>query len=402
VEIILGAELSTYCSLPGGCATTATETSSSGSSGASSLANLITNADQGVLLSFQAVEGSQSQTTNVYCYAPGCPNEIPWELTSHTGGSNPGVINSYLATISSGGGVSLATLNLPGQQGPIQPVLQRADTSYIGTASTSSGNLMMAFTPGNILWTVPNDAPKIATADGGIIGTSGTTYDSNGKASGQTATSIQSWTGSESGIAYQYGSVDQVALTPPVIYTVPPFWSFAGANQSGSNTSALCHDDRDKLITEYPKYNAGYLPICFASEFVPASNAQPTFHFTFAELNTSDIHFSPPDVPDWAILRAVLLSGLENTRANYGGQAITINSAYRSPLVQNAVSPLFPHDRHIHGDAADMATSSSQMIWNSLHNAAITAGACVEPEAQSTVNHVHADWRSGCPAGWRK
>jgi hypothetical protein len=32
-----------------------------------------------------------------------------------------------LATIASGGGVSLAMLNLRGQQGPIQPVLQRAD-----------------------------------------------------------------------------------------------------------------------------------------------------------------------------------------------------------------------------------------------------------------------------------
>jgi hypothetical protein len=60
-------------------------------------------------------------------------------LISYTGSSNPGVTNSYLATISSGGGVSLATLNLPGQQGPIQPVLQRQDGNFIGTASTSAG-----------------------------------------------------------------------------------------------------------------------------------------------------------------------------------------------------------------------------------------------------------------------
>src|ERR1700727_280432 len=91
----------------------------------------------------------------------------------------------YLATISSGGSVSLATLNLPGQQGPIQPTLQRADGSYLGTVSTSGGSSMIAFTHASTLWTVPNDTPQIATADGGVIGASGTTYDQNGNANGQ-------------------------------------------------------------------------------------------------------------------------------------------------------------------------------------------------------------------------
>ncbi len=63
---------------------------------------------------------------------------------------------------------------------------------------------MIAFTSfGSTLWTVPNDTPQIATADGGVIGASGTTYDQNGKANGQVASlsppstqSKASWAGS--------------------------------------------------------------------------------------------------------------------------------------------------------------------------------------------------------------
>jgi hypothetical protein len=216
VEIIFGAELHTQCGFSDGCPTSATVNFSDSSSGASAVMNLITNADQGVLLSFQALEGSQSQTTDVWCYAPGCPNEIPSDFISSTSSYNPGVTNSYLATISSGGGVSLATLNLPGQSGPIQPVLQRADGSYIGTVWTSGGSAMMAFTAsGQPLWSQPNDTPQIATQGGGVIGSSGTTYDQNGNANGQAAgLGGFNWLGRPNTYASSSGSVVAQLLSP--------------------------------------------------------------------------------------------------------------------------------------------------------------------------------------------
>jgi hypothetical protein len=60
-----------------------------------------------------------------------------------------------------------------------------------------SSTSMIAFgSSGNIKWSVPNDSPQIATADGGVIGSSGVTYDSQGRATGQIANlPIQSWTG---------------------------------------------------------------------------------------------------------------------------------------------------------------------------------------------------------------
>jgi hypothetical protein len=79
----------------------------------------------------------------------------------------------------------------------VQPVLQRADGSYIGTVSTSTANPMIAFTSsGNTLWMAPNDSPQIATAGGGVIGASGTTYDQNGNVTGQIVNMrTRSWAG---------------------------------------------------------------------------------------------------------------------------------------------------------------------------------------------------------------
>jgi hypothetical protein len=231
----------TQCGQLGGCPTTLTSMFFSSSSGVSGMPSLITNADQGVLLSFLAIEGSYSQTTDVYCAAPGCPNEIPYELTSSNSSYSNGASNSYLATIASGGGVSLATLNLPGQNAPIQPVLQRADGSYVGTAYVNEGNelMMMAFTAsGQQLWSVPNDTPQIATSDDGVIGASGTTYDQNGSIDGQEAnnSAVTSWSSN-----WYLASGGVTALALPLVDELDSTsnWGFAGGNPSQNGTSFL-------------------------------------------------------------------------------------------------------------------------------------------------------------------
>jgi hypothetical protein len=67
---------------------------------------------------------------------------------------------------------------------------------------------MVAFDArGNVRWVVPNEQPRIATADGGVIGQSGITYDSNGNATGQMSLLTQSWMGN----SYQLAPLEQVA-----------------------------------------------------------------------------------------------------------------------------------------------------------------------------------------------
>jgi hypothetical protein len=151
--------------------------------------NMITNADTGILISWQTDDWG-------YCTIlsdSGCAGRVDT------------VIENHLTTVSGGTSVSDLTWNPPGQsQSPaVMPVLQLADGSFVG----SRGISMVAFdASGNTRWTVPNDSPQMATADGGIIGSSGTAFDANGNATGQVGSlPTFSWKG-----AYQYGSVELV------------------------------------------------------------------------------------------------------------------------------------------------------------------------------------------------
>jgi hypothetical protein len=111
---------------------------------------------------------------------------------------------------------------------PVFPVLQAQDGSFYGT--DNNGDMIHFDQSGNVNWSVPNDSPYVATADGGVIGYSGTTYDSQGRATGQIANMpIQSWTGN----AYQNdpGQAQQINFTPTSYAT-----SFAAS--IGGNLSA--------------------------------------------------------------------------------------------------------------------------------------------------------------------
>ena len=152
-----------------------------------------------------------------------------------------------------GGGVVSDVIWADDMVGPLIPVLQLADGSFVGQI-VGGGIAMIAFdSGGNVNWTQPGYTPLMATADGGIIATSGgsfdfvnggfisgnaTTFDSSGTASGQLPIlPTQSWTGN----AYQYGPVNSVL--GPVIEWAPSFMPMNGANPSGNSTSSFFTKD---------------------------------------------------------------------------------------------------------------------------------------------------------------
>jgi len=155
------------------------------------LGTLITNADQGVLYSWAECPFTNSITCTPQFHITTITNGTPSTVTTNLG-YQPGT--SYQGIV------------------PLQPILQRADGSYIGTVGTSTGNSMIAFTStGRLVWPGQNDTPQIATSDGGVIGTSGITYDQNGNADGQLANlPTQSFIGND----YKLGSINQVLDTP--------------------------------------------------------------------------------------------------------------------------------------------------------------------------------------------
>jgi hypothetical protein len=174
--------------------------------------SMITNADQGTVLSWEA--------------------DMPQYCGSGT--IDPTVCNANVPAASTyglastvGGSLASSASNPTG----IYPVLQAQDGTFLGGTNSNS---MVAFDQsGNVMWSVPNDYPQIATADGGVIGGSGVTYDNQGRATGQVgALPTQSWTGN----AYTDGPFQQVASLALNVADAS-FSPRTGANPSENSTA---------------------------------------------------------------------------------------------------------------------------------------------------------------------
>ncbi len=112
--------------------------------------------------------------------------------------------------------------------------MQAEDGSFVAFENDgSSGNIVAFSANGSVRWFVRGDYPVIATAGGGVIGQSGITYDQNGSATGHNAfPTTYDWFG----YAYLLGAgASQVLAPSPIVAT--GFWAFNGANNSGSNTA---------------------------------------------------------------------------------------------------------------------------------------------------------------------
>lgn len=180
------------CNLPEGSGTAATPMN----------VTLITNADQGAVVTWQV-------------------------LSSYYNGQNgPITTTNYIASLS---GTSVVSQNTTPSL--LKPVLQAQDGTFFGTIDQG----MVRFDQtGNIKWSA-GDSPQIATADNGVVGTSGTTYDSNGDATGQVANlSTKSWFGD----TYLAGSGSIQSVEPTPVDPATTFFAFLGGSPSGKGTSA--------------------------------------------------------------------------------------------------------------------------------------------------------------------
>jgi hypothetical protein len=167
-------------------------------------ASMITNADQGILLTWSVGGISEAPTPQ-------------------------------MATITDGGLSLVSPPQLPGG-GLVDPVLQAQDGSFVGITgqdcSVGYGGMVSFDAAGNVRWIVPNDCPQIATADGGVIGQSGITYDQYGNATGMIPNMpTYSWTEN----AYTDGPVDQVMSA--VVDVALSFNAFADGSPSPNGTA---------------------------------------------------------------------------------------------------------------------------------------------------------------------
>ncbi len=161
---------------------------------------------------------------------------------------------------------------------------------------------------------------------------------------------------------------------------VIPFQYYTPATMTDWKATCSANgDERERLIMEYPTYNVTPTPAC--SDFTQQSGSQ---YFTFSELTGGGY--------TWAILRNALFTGLDATRTNYG-QALTINSGYRSPS-HNASIGGSATSRHMFGEAADVDNPNNDLAtWRQICHAGRGANGYIEPRSITGTGYVHIQWR---------
>ena len=226
-------------------------------------ASMITNADQGILLTW-GVPGS-------------------WPQMAITTGAVATIVSAPL---------------VPGNK-QVYPVLQAQDGSFVGTFfDNNTGNDdMVAFdATGNVRWIVPNETPQIATADGGVIGQSGITYDQYGNATGMIPSMpTYSWKG-----AYMDGPVDSVLPQFDLAFIAPSYAAVANGNLTGNGTSLVhhtfglvfCGPEGDGACR--PDYRYTTVPVSFS--YLPVSSLNDQTYS--APPPTGPVDFSVAH-PDW-------------------------------------------------------------------------------------------------------
>lgn len=186
--------------------------------------NTITNADQGILLSWPSWGPGMALTNG----------------TSVTNLSIPQMSNqSWLADV----------------------VLQAQDGTFIGTMldGYSNQSYMVNFDQsGTLRWAVPNEQPQIATDDGGVIGASGITYDQNGSATGQNnslnSSQYPGWLGNVFGTAYSISSSTVSTVSAQTTNYATTFAALPRGNASAQGTSI------QQVLTKLPQTNSKQLP----------------------------------------------------------------------------------------------------------------------------------------------
>ena len=278
--------------------------------------NMFTNADRGILLTWWDIEGV--------------------DFAEH-----------HMA-ITNGTGASVVTT----PEGPdgklVYPSLQAQDGSFVGT---TEGGYMCAFdATGGVRWCVPGYYPQIATADGGVIATSGwasaTVFDQNGNAVGQMAQlPTQSWTMNE----YQLGSVDQV-LAMSLLFA--PSWAAIAGSLDASRITAdfpkdsIADDNVDKILSPqlWKRFAGSHCAAVFKKYFSSPVALMPNYSLAGVEDKQRRLtHFydlGNPGIPNLevgAVTRGHY--GSNRTLIDWLGNTRRAGTAYMGAANQTAVVP---------------------------------------------------------------
>jgi hypothetical protein len=214
----------------------------------SAAGTIITNADQGAVLSWSYLDANWQEQRGM----------------ATTAGTSVNLVSAPA---------------LAGQNGAVDVVLQAQDGTFVGTAWVGDPDnptpSMVAFDQsGSVRSSVPGYQPKIATANDGVIATgesgAAVTFDQNGNATGQMASlATYSWFG----YAYQSADSSEQYLVSPLDFGLS-FAAFAGGGPSDNGADVKLVQAKVFLPIEVADLSKGPpLTAAFAKQFSSAAKS---------------------------------------------------------------------------------------------------------------------------------
>jgi hypothetical protein len=242
-------------------------------SGGIGAVDFITDADQGILLSWTTQE---PYNCNVDSDPQTCPVQVDFHTTaiSQSGISSDSVVQT--ASVAQFGPTNTGYVGFA--TGSLNPVLQKEDGTYVGTLTSvdpqsgeTTGKSLVSFNLAGELGVIANGnyEPVMATADGGVIATmpdgTAVTFDTNqAPTSATTNFPTQSWTEN----TYQIGSLDSVVSN--AVGLAASFWAVSGGNASGSGTAI------QQVLTNQAQGDEKQLPNLVGASCISPGNGLPT------------------------------------------------------------------------------------------------------------------------------
>ena len=350
----------------GFCTVTSGVTTASGPDIQIASANLITNADQGVLLSVNV-------NSDQFCASSILPDGryTPPPDSAINSGCQPATKKSYMAVVSSDGTPSFKESNVPSPNGPIQPVLQTQDGTYFGTASTVSGSQLVHFdASGDLLGISGNYQPAMATADGGLIATTsgGTavTLDANLDVTGAVGTfPTYSWKG-----AYQLGSAESVVPNLDLAGLIAPsFAAVPGGNLTGNGFSLVHHTFGLIFCNTGPGGDGSCPPppttVNMAFSYVPAIVIDNTNYTTACDFSQALPCDNNTAHPEW--VNRIKLQALNAFEAAFVSLPAIVKNKYTPTSLNGGISSpaSFEHSVYVDGTWYPEGTGNSPFGVNS-------------------------------------
>ena len=195
--------------------------------------NMITNADTGIVLSWQMQETPVAQYDRTPHSIPGVHGAKPQPRPA--GAPAPTAPPTFgMAVITGTSANVISPPAAPGQIAAVVPLVQAQDGSFVGSGEVGSTlnpqTSMIAFdASGNVRWVVPNETPQIATDDGGVIGSHrGLRMIRAGAQWVLSALQVYSWMGN----AYTDGPVDQIV--PLLLFLAQSYAAVPGGRPGGA------------------------------------------------------------------------------------------------------------------------------------------------------------------------